>query len=124
MANVILAKTVTGEPGTGLLKDFIDLHKDELKQYHLVTEEMSVTARLNCKSWGFKCNLVCFFEDTLTGNLFKLSAFRSKMDESIYSAQDEQYNFKTPGIEGGIFELEISLNSKGSPKWISAKKIK
>ena len=97
-------------------------YKAELAEYQNIAKDMSVTARLNCKSWGTKCNLLCFFEDITTGNLFKVSAFRSK-DESMYSSVDAKYDFKTPGIEGEIFGLKISINSNGNPRWDRAMKI-
>ena len=123
MAKIIFAKTSSGDPGTGLSSGDYREHKAELVEYQDIIKEISVTARLNCKAWGSRWNLVCFFEGIVTGNLFKVSAFRSK-NESMYSSRDAEYDFSTPGIEGEIFELKISINSKGKPRWDNAIRVK
>lgn len=68
---------------------------------------------LDYKHWGKSVNLWIYL--TLDNGLkIKLSCFRSRKDESIYSARDEKYNFSLIGNEGKKFRLLIKKTKKGT----------
>lgn len=98
--------------------------KDELSLCGL--EEYLVPSRfgefvgvLDYKMWGKSVNIWAFF--TLdNGEKIKLSCFRSSKDESIYSAQDEKYNFAIIGNEGLEFKLIIDTTKNGNIRFKSA----
>ena len=74
---------------------------------------------LNYKLWGRRVNLWAFFQ-LENGDKIKLSCFRSRKDESIYSARDEKYNFSLIGNEGCKFKIVVGKTSKQTPAFISA----
>ncbi len=96
-----------------------ELSSCNLEDYLTPTEFGEFLGILDYKMWGRSVNLWAFFtlED---GKKIKLSCFRSRKDESIYSAQDEKYNFAIVGNEGLKFKLIIATTKTGNIRFKSA----
>lgn len=78
------------------------------------------SGRLVFKSWGKSVNLHCFFEHADTLELHAISAFRVRGGGRRYTPKDGAIDFSEPGIEGGLYTLDVALNGKGNPAWLSA----
>lgn len=85
------------------------------------------TAILDMKIWGESKprkppRLVCYFSSQEQG-CFKLTAFLARTGEGAnkwYSAQDGLLDLSYVRL-GSTLELETGVNSKGGPRWISAR---
>jgi hypothetical protein len=81
-------------------------------------------ATLDMKAWGKSMNLFCYFTSA-DGFMFRLSAFRANKGpgkDKWYTPHDGMLDMSNPDIQPGqTFLLTSSLNSKGNPRWDSAK---
>lgn len=91
-------------------------------EYQVELPEGEWEGRLLAKSQGRSNNIICFFEDINTGSRYRISAFKSKRDDS-YSAKDYAVNFAENNIEGNVYLLKTGKNSVGNPAWLSARLI-
>ena len=89
---------------------------------YVIPEPGEYIATLNHKQWGKSVNMWVYF--TLdNGQKIKLSCFRSRIDESIYSARDERYNFSIVGNEGCQFKIIVGKTNKDTIAFLSAIKL-
>ena len=67
-------------------------------------------------------NLQCFFTVPVTGERFRVSAFRE--DGKHYTPKDENIDFSEEGLEGGLYRLTIGKNKKGRAAWLAAELVR
>lgn len=92
-----------------------------LEQAHVPCPDGEWTGKLVGKSWGKSVNIICYFEDLATGSIHRCIGFRSRDSKKIYGARDFVVDFSEPGIEGRVYNLKTTINSKGNPAWLSAR---
>jgi hypothetical protein len=120
MTKLIKAKTINGSDGRALTTAERYDYAEELDPYEFIPPTGEWIGRLNAKSWGKSMSVICYFEDVVTGDLYRLTAFRSRNDPAIYTPRDGNVDFSEAGIEGRIYNLTSGLNSKEKPCWDSA----
>lgn len=86
-----------------------------------IPEPGEFIAQLKFKIWGKYPCLHCFFT-TDKGEKIKLAAFIDRETEK-YTARDLEIDFSEAGIEGTMYKLHVSKNSKGRPAWLSAERL-
>lgn len=121
MTEIIQKENGVGDIARGL--GLTDSRKTGLAfEYKFDLPNGSWNAKLIAKSWGKSSNLICYFEETITLDKYKISAFKNRTVGG-YRPNDGEIDFGVAGIEGNVYKLVTGKNKKGNPFWLSANEI-
>jgi hypothetical protein len=74
-------------------------------------------ARLRCKAWGKRRNILLYFTEIGAEKGYCISVFH----ETYHAADDRRIDFRRTGRPGGLFELETGKTRTGRTRFLSAK---
>lgn len=97
--------TTHEEYATAHLTDYIHLRKPGTYRLHL-----------DCRAWGKRMNLICFFTELDTGKKFALQCWRHG---SIYNPKRSDINFAEVR-DGTNWLCTVGANRNGNPDWVTA----
>lgn len=89
-------------------------------QYRFPTKDTVFKGRLDSRSWGKNCSLVCNFTAS-DGRKIKLIGYRHNgVYEHIYGPKKGEFNFTDDFLEGMTFTCTVKMNNKGRHVWEKA----
>ncbi len=74
-------------------------------------------ARLRCKAWGKRRNILLYFTEIGTEKGYCISVFK----ETCHAADDRRIDFRRTGKKGQLFELETGKTRTGRTRFLSAR---
>ncbi|QBY46687.1 hypothetical protein QE197_24090 (plasmid) [Arsenophonus nasoniae] len=100
--------------------DVVNAGLEPVKYHYPVASKQQVSAQLNFKVWE-RSKLCCYFRCLDLGDYFKMNLFFNAKTGGHYASQQGSIDFKSSGLLGECFLLDIVISEKGYPILKSAR---
>ncbi len=94
--------------------DAVNAGLEPVKHHYPVVSQQQISAQLNFKVWE-RSKLCCYFRCLDSGDYFKINLFFNAKTGGHYASQKGSIDFKSSGLLGGCFLLDIVISKKGYP---------